>query len=118
MALRYLEAGGGAGGIGSAKALLRQQRWSKESAVARLMEALVQSAPEALRHERGKTSAAAQFPEFRAWHALLDPLFGIAPPDWTEKPQKIMELPLTYRSERKLDEDIAEEEEGDQEGEE
>lgn len=86
LALRYLEAGGGAGGIGSAKALARQQRWSPASPVARLMEALVSAAPHAVRHEAGKKSAAARFPEFRAWHALLDPLFEIRPPDWTEKP--------------------------------
>lgn len=85
LALRYLEAGGGGGGVGSAKALVRQQRWTKDSAVAHLMEALVHAAPEALRHEKGKKSTAAQFPEFRAWHALLEPLFDIESPDWTEK---------------------------------
>jgi len=92
LALRYLEAGGGAGGIGSAKALIRQQHWSRDSAVARLMEALVHAAPAALRHEKGKQSAAAKFPEFPAWHALLDPLFGIQAPDWTEKapPQRLL----------------------------
>jgi putative DNA methylase len=86
LALRYDEAASPGAGIGSARALIRQQRWSKDSAVAKLMEALVHAAPEALRHDKGKKSAAAEFPEFRAWHALLDPLFGIAPPDWTEKP--------------------------------
>jgi hypothetical protein len=86
LALRHIEAGGGGGGVGSAKALARQQRWSRDSAVARLMEALVHAAPEALRHETGKKSAAVKFPEFRAWHALLEPLFGLEPPDWTEKP--------------------------------
>ena len=43
------------------------------------------AAPVAVRVDRGKTSAGAQFPEFRAWHALLTPLFGIGPPDWTVK---------------------------------
>ncbi|MDF0667049.1 MAG: DUF1156 domain-containing protein [Nitrospira sp.] len=85
LALRYLEAGGGGGGVGSAKALVRQQRWTKDSSVAHLMEALVHAAPEALRHEKGKKSTAAKFPEFRAWHALLGPLFDIESPDWTEK---------------------------------
>lgn len=85
LALRYLEAGGGGGGVGSAKALVRQQRWTKDSAVAHLMEALVHAAPEALRHEKGKKSTAAKFPEFRAWHAMLEPLFDIESPDWTEK---------------------------------
>jgi hypothetical protein len=48
------------------------------------MAALVQAAPKALRKEAGKNSPAARFAEFRAWHELLEPLFGIAPPDWTE----------------------------------
>ena len=86
LALRYSEAGGGAGGIGSAKALVRQQRWTKDSAVARLMEALVHAAPEALRHDKAKQSTAVKFPEFRAWHALIEPLFGFTQPDWTVKP--------------------------------
>jgi hypothetical protein len=92
LALRYLEAGGGAGGVGSARALVRQQRWGNESPVARLMEALVKAAPEAVRHEKGKKSAAALFPEFRTWHALVGPLFAIEPPDWTEKtaPQGVL----------------------------
>lgn len=85
LALRYLEAGGGLGGIGSAKSLVARHRWTRDSAVARLMEALVRAAPPAVRHDRGPKSAAAQYPEFRAWHALLEPLFGIEPPDWTEK---------------------------------
>ncbi len=85
-ALRYQEAGGGTAGIGNSRALLRQQNWGKDSVVARLMEALVEAAPEALRFDRGKTSAGAKFPEFRAWHALLKPLFDIAPPEWVEAP--------------------------------
>lgn len=85
LALRYLEAGGGAAGVGSARSLARQQSWGPDSAVAQLLAALVQAAPEALRREKGKKSAAALFPEFRAWHALMKPLFGLEPPDWTEK---------------------------------
>jgi len=80
LALRYLEAGGGKSGIGSTKALVRQQGWKNESSVARLMAALVEAAPPALRKEGVKN----RFPEFRAWHELLEPLFEIAPPDWTE----------------------------------
>jgi hypothetical protein len=72
--------------------LAYQQGWKKESAVARLMAALVQAAPEALRFERGKKSAAEKFPEFRAWHALLQPLFGIMPPIWEEKKPPIADL--------------------------
>jgi len=118
LALRYLEAGGGTGGIGSARALARQQRWSKDSTVAHLMEALVNAAPEALRHEKGKKNAAARFPEFRAWNELLYPLFEISPPDWTEKPLQIMELPLKYASEADVEEELLEKEEGDPEGDE
>lgn len=92
LALRYLEAGGGSAGIGSARSLARQQRWAKDSHVARLMEALAHAAPQAVRFEKGKTSAAALYPEFRAWHVLLDPLFGIAAPEWKkpEAPQGVL----------------------------
>lgn len=86
LALRYLESKGGNAGIGSARSLVRQQRWTKDSNVARLMEALMHAAPQALRFEKGKTSAAALYPEFRAWHALLEPLFGLAAPEW-KKPE-------------------------------
>ena len=92
LALRYMEAGADAGGVGNARALARQQNWGANSVVARLMAALVEAAPEAVRHERGKDSAAAKFPEFRAWHALLEPLFGIAAPDWTERLPPQLEL--------------------------
>ncbi len=86
LALRYLEAGRGSAGIGSARELVKQQGWATDSSVARLMEALTIAAPRALRKESGKDSPAAKFPEFRAWYALLEPLFGISPPDWTEAP--------------------------------
>ncbi len=111
LALRYVEAGSTTGGIGSARALAHQQHWTKESPVARLIEALVHAAPEAVRHEKGKKSAAALFPEFRAWHALLKPLFGTEPPDWTEKapPQGLLALSASEE---------AEEGEGTEEGEE
>ena len=86
LALRYLEAGGDAAGVGAAKALARQQQWKTDAPAARLMSALVEAAPEAVRYDRGKGSAGAQFPEFRSWHALLEPLFGFEPPDWEERP--------------------------------
>src|SRR5258708_18640437 len=86
LALRYVEAEGGNAGVGSARALARQQGWTKDSPVARLMEALVQAAPPGVRFDRGKKTAAAQFPEFRAWHALLQPLFGVVPPDLARIP--------------------------------
>lgn len=112
LALRYLEAGGGAGGIGNAKELARRQNWQAGSPVARLLEALIHAAPEAVRHDDGKkTSAAAMFPEFLAWHALLQPLFGIEAPDWTQKLAPEMDLPLFARSQGEMDEDAEESEE-------
>ncbi|MFI5341435.1 MAG: hypothetical protein ACHQ7N_16555 [Candidatus Methylomirabilales bacterium] len=118
LALRYLEAGSTSGGIGSAKALVRQQRWTSESGVARLMEALVRAAPEAVRHEKGKKLAAALFPEFRAWHALLEPLFGFECPDWTEKapPQGVLFRELEEGDEEDLLDESEEAERGEEEG--
>ena len=86
LALRYEEAGGGSAGIGSAKALVRQQGWGPDSAVAKLMAALVVAAPMAVRFESKKKDAASnKFPEFRAWYSLLPELFGITPEKWKEK---------------------------------
>ena len=85
LALRHIEAGGEGAGVGSAKALMRQQQWTKNSPVAQLMVALVEAAPMAVRHDKGEASAGARFPEFRAWHVLMKPLFDVGPPDWTEK---------------------------------
>jgi len=112
LALRYIEAKGGAAGIGSAKALALQQHWTRQSAVSRLMEALVHAAPEAVRFEKGKTSAAALFPEFRAWHALLEPVFGTTPPEWIEKkaPQGVF---ASFYAEEGDEEDEEEEEPAD-----
>lgn len=98
LALRYLDAGGGSAGVGAARSLARQQGWDKDSAVARLLGALVKAAPAGVQVERGRTSAAAKFPEFRAWHALLLPLFGVPAPDWTEKVPDQGELVLTQGS--------------------
>ncbi len=63
---------------------MTQQRWTKDSPAARLIEALVVAAPEGVRFDKGKPSAGARFPEFRAWHALLKPFFGIQPPEWEQ----------------------------------
>jgi len=121
LALRYVEAG--AGGVGSAKALARQQNWGKDSAVAKLMQALVLAAPEAVKHQQltkaGKEdekAASTMFPEFRAWHALLQPLFGIEPPDWTPKAPLQPDLPYG-EAEEAADEEVeeADEESGDEE---
>jgi hypothetical protein len=74
----------------------------------------VHAAPEAVKHLKGKKSAAALFPEFRAWHALLKPLFGIDPPDWT--PKKPPQSGL-FDMDEPVDEDAEDEEEktGDEE---
>jgi putative DNA methylase len=85
LALRYLEAGSGNPGLGSARQLATQQGWKGGSPPARLMEALLKAAPPALWHEKGKNSAAAEYPEFRAWHSMIDPLFGVTPPEWVEE---------------------------------
>ena len=116
LALRYVDAGGGAPGIGAARSLARQQGWDKDSAVARLLAALVHAAPAGVRIERGKTSAAALFPEFRAWHALLYPLFGLPAPDWTEKQPDQVELGLLTAVEAEDDESQAEEPAEDEAG--
>jgi len=105
LALRFIEAGSEGGGIGSAKALIRQQRWTKESNVARLMEALVRAAPEALWFESGKKSVAAEYPEFRAWHTLLEPIFGIKPPEWKKKAEPQARLFLEETGEEAEDEE-------------
>lgn len=117
LALRYSEAGGGAAGIGAARSLARQQGWDKDSPLARLLAALVQAAPPAVRIERGKTSAAAKFPEFQAWHALLFPLFGVPAPDWTEKLPDQMEFELAAPEESD-DEDLGLDDEASEEDEE
>jgi adenine-specific DNA methylase len=117
LALRYSEGGGGAAGVGAARSLARQQGWDKDSPVARLLAALVQAAPSAVRIERGKTSAAAKFPEFRAWHALLFPLFGVPAPDWTERLPDQMEFDLATL-EGSDDEDLEMDDEASEEDEE
>jgi len=94
LALAYLEAGSGSAGIGAASALARRQGWREGSAVSRLMDALLKAAPPALWFDRGRQSAGALYPEFRAWHAMLEPLFGIVPPEWEEtaEPQRYLSL--------------------------
>jgi putative DNA methylase len=80
LALQYSDSG-----LGAAKALRNRMGWTAESPVARLMAALVNAAPPALQFDRGKTSAGHKFPEFRAWHEMLESLFGIVPAEWKEE---------------------------------
>ena len=86
LALRYAEARSEQAGIGAAKGMALQQGWNASSPCARMMMALVNAAPMAVRFAgKGKKKTAAdEFPEFRAWHAMLKPLFGIDPPEWKE----------------------------------
>lgn len=112
LALRYAEAGGKRPGIGAAKQLATQQGWKSGSPVARLMEALVRAAPPALQFEKGKTSAAAMYPEFQAWHALLEPLFGIDAPKWVEE---VIPSGMPLFEQADSTEDEVDEEEGDDE---
>ena len=57
--------------------------------VAKRIEALLRAAPPAVRVQ--KNTVAQKFLEFRAWHAILLPVFGLNPPDWTEeKPAQAM----------------------------
>lgn len=121
LALRYLEAAGGAAGVGAAQSLRRAQAWTAESPVALLMRALVVAAPPALRQEpKSRSEASARFPEFRAWHAMLAPLFGLEPPDWTVRGPDQLSLEGLFAAAggEDLDDEDDEVDEGDEEGDE
>jgi adenine-specific DNA methylase len=113
LALRCQEAGGGQAGIGAARGVALQQGWKADSACARLMVALVNAAPLAVRFPgKGKQKTIAdEFPEFRAWHAMLKPLFGIDPPEWVEPEPLQPHLPLLDDEELAEDTDDEEAEE-------
>jgi putative DNA methylase len=83
LALTYVDAGGGAAGIGAARSFATRHGIKLGDPTVRLIEALLRAAPPAVRHE--KNAVAQKFAEFRAWHAMLQPVFGLTPPDWTEK---------------------------------
>ncbi|MBB5688602.1 adenine-specific DNA methylase [Roseomonas alkaliterrae] len=112
LALVYADAGGGAAGIGAAKSFALKHGIKAGDPTVRLIEALLNAAPPAVRRE--KTAVAAQFPEFRAWHAMLQPLFGITPPDWTEKGPDQRVLEFLSRPAATTEEDEAEIEEEDE----
>ena len=96
LALRHAEAGSGQAGIGAARGMALQQGWTADSVCARMMEALVHAAPPAVCFpgKKGKQTAADTFPEFRAWHAMLKPLFGIESPVWEEEVEAQARLPM------------------------
>ncbi|MEE9166551.1 MAG: DUF1156 domain-containing protein [Candidatus Neomarinimicrobiota bacterium] len=96
LVLRFQESGGETGGgIGSCKSMALHMGWGKDSAVARLIEALVKAAPPAVRFpgKKGKQTAAEKFPEFRAWHSILKPVFDLEPPEWKE-PKEVEQIRL------------------------
>lgn len=106
LALVYADAGGGAAGIGAAKGFCARHSVKPGDATARLIEALLRAAPAAVR--RPKTEMAGKFPEFLAWHALLEPLLGVSPPDWTVKGPDQHVLELLAKPGENTDEDEAE----------
>lgn len=108
MAIEYIEGRDPQRGIALVKALSRRHGWTKDSDAVRLMEALVVAAPDGVRFDRGKTSAGAQFPEFRAWHHILGEVFGLEQPEWKMK----VAAKTLFDVEDEIDD---EEEEGDEE---
>lgn len=108
MAIEYIEGRDPQRGIALVKALSRRHGWTKDSDAVRLMEALVVAAPDGVRFDRGKTSAGAQFPEFRAWHHILGEVFGLEQPEWKMK----VAAKTLFDVEDDIDD---EEEEGDEE---
>jgi adenine-specific DNA methylase len=113
LALTCLDAGGGAAGIGAARSFATRHGIRPGDPTVRLIEALLRAAPPALRSE--KTAAGRKFAEFRAWHALLQPLFGLTPPDWTEKKPDQAVLNLLSRSAMPSGEEAEEDEIEDEE---
>ncbi|MDT8316257.1 DUF1156 domain-containing protein [Roseomonas mucosa] len=119
LALTYVDAGGGAAGIGAARSFTTRHGIKLGDPIVRLIEALLRAAPPALRRE--KNAVAQKFAEFRAWHAMLQPVFGLTPPDWTEKKPDQAVLDLLPKSAMPSAEDAEEveiEDEDDDEGEE
>ena len=82
LTLAFADAGGGAPGIGAAKALALKHGIKAGDPTVKLIEALLGASPPAVRLDKG---VGKDFSEFRAWHFMLQPLFGIEPPDWTPK---------------------------------
>jgi hypothetical protein len=113
LALAYADAGGGPSGIGAARSFVNKHGIKSGDPTVRLIEALLAAAPHAVQRE--KSAVATQFAEFRAWHALLGPLFGITPPDWTEKQPDQMSLNLLSRAASSDDDEAEEPEEDDEE---
>ena len=111
LALNFFEAPTEAAGIGAAKQVILRQQWGKDSPVSQLMEAMLKAAPDAVKFpKKGKNTAANLFPEFRAWHTLLKPLFGLEPPEWKEPLPPLQLFPVG----EEVDDDDDSEAEGDE----
>ncbi|MCZ8140257.1 MAG: DUF1156 domain-containing protein [Acetobacteraceae bacterium] len=117
LALTYLDAGGGAAGIGAARSFATRHGIKLGDPTVRLIEALLRAAPPAVRRE--KNAVAQKFAEFRAWHAMLQPVFALTPPDWTEKKPDQAVLDLITKSAAPSEDaeevEIEDEDEGDDE---
>ncbi|MGG5821903.1 DUF1156 domain-containing protein [Falsiroseomonas sp. HW251] len=113
LALTYLDAGGGAAGIGAARSFATRHGIKLGDPTVRLIEALLRAAPPAVRRE--KNAVAQKFAEFRAWHAMLQPVFGLTPPDWTERKPDQAVLDLLSKSAGPSGEDADEAEIEDEE---
>ncbi|PZW41846.1 hypothetical protein C8P66_12036 [Humitalea rosea] len=113
LALTYADAGGGAAGIGAARSFATRHSIKLGDPTVRLIEALLRAAPPAVRRE--KNAVAEKFAEFRAWHAMLLPVFGLTPPDWTEKKPDQAVLDLLAKTATPSAEDAGEAETDDEE---
>lgn len=113
LALTYLDAGGGAAGIGAARSFATRHGVKLGDPTVLLIEALLRAAPPAVRRE--KNAVAQKFAEFRAWHAMLQPVFSLTPPDWTEKKPDQAVLDLLSKSAVPTAEDAEEPEIADEE---
>jgi hypothetical protein len=113
LALTYADAGGGAAGIGAARSFATRHSIKLGDPTVRLIEALLRAAPPAVRRE--KNAVAEKFAEFRAWHAMLLPVFGLTPPDWTEKKPDQAVLDLLAKTATPSAEDAEEAETDDEE---
>lgn len=113
LALTYIDAGGGAAGIGAARSFATRHSIKLGDPTVRLIEALLRAAPPAVRRE--KNAVAEKFAEFRAWHAMLLPVFGLTPPDWTEKKPDQAVLDLLAKTATPSDEDADDVETEDEE---
>ncbi|MFZ2147692.1 MAG: hypothetical protein WAV28_10785, partial [Sedimentisphaerales bacterium] len=58
-----------------------------------------------------------EYPEFRAWHALLEPLFEIKPPEWKKKAEPQAALFTEEETEEETEEKLNEEEDAEEEAE-